>query len=101
MLNALVLVCVDCGNVELEVKCIDDGTKTINFYCPKCGNVGHMQGFTAGPMMLGTEKVREIKEKAVKPTWGNLTKRSELDPTSVRAKKKGMLVLSPYLIKEA
>lgn len=65
MLNGMVLVCDGCGNVELKVKHVRDGTRTVIFYCPTCGNLGRMQGFTAGPVMLRAEKVREIKDKAI------------------------------------
>lgn len=65
----MVLVCDCCGNVELEVKYVGTGTKLVNFYCPKCGNVGRMRGFTAGSISLEAYEVDEITRKAVKPLW--------------------------------
>lgn len=90
MLNGMVLVCADCGNVEIKVNYIDDGTKIVNFYCPKCGNVGRMQGFTAGPIILGAVKVKEIKDRAEKPKWKKSKRRAESDLIIVKKKEKGI-----------
>lgn len=65
----MVLVCENCGNVEVKVKHIGADSRTVEFFCPFCGNVSHAKGFTAGPIMLAAEKVREIKDRADKPIW--------------------------------
>lgn len=80
MLNGMVLVCADCGNVELEINYIGEDTKKVKFYCPKCENVGYMQGFTAGPIMLGADEVTEIKDSAEKPNWKKPKRRAESEP---------------------
>ena len=74
MINGWVLVCADCGNTELDFNYVERNKENphgnagvYHAYCSKCENMGRIYGFTAGPIRLRAEKVREIKEKSEKP----------------------------------
>lgn len=93
MINGWVLVCADCGNTDLEVNYIDHEYSqngnggAYSIFCPNCENMGRVQGFTAGPIRLRADKVREIQARRVRQNDGKNEQKTGQNDALKRAKR--------------
>lgn len=64
-----VLVCGECGNVNIGINgwLVDEQVATV--YCPRCGNVGFLTGLTGSLIKLDKKLAEEVRQKADVPPW--------------------------------